>query len=72
MAIPLTREYQKIYDSIVNPLTEEEKEAKENEELASIYASLHGGATSKQEEPLGYQTNIGEVYNNIDIRIYTF
>jgi len=66
MSIPLTRKYQNIYDKLVNPQTEEEQEAKENEELASIYARLHGGATSKQEEPLGYETNIGQIYNKID------
>lgn len=58
--------YSSIYNKIQNPQLDNQEDSKENEELASIYARLHGGATSKQEEPLGYETNIGQIYNKID------
>ena len=63
MALPLTTQYQKIYDSLVNPQT---KDDKENEELTSLYDRLHGGSTSKQNNPLGYETNVGQVYDNLN------
>ena len=59
-------DYTSIYNQIQNPQLNNEEDSKENEELASIYARIHGGATSKQDEPLGYQTNVGEVYDNIN------
>ena len=59
-------DYNSIYNQIQNPQLNNKEDSTENEELAAIYARLHGGATQKQDEPLGYETNVGQVYDNID------
>ena len=59
-------DYSSIYNKIQNPQIDNQKDSTENEELAAIYARLHGGATPKQDEPLGYETNVGQVYDKID------
>jgi len=59
-------DYSSIYNKIQNPQIDNQEDSTENEELASIYARLHGGATPKQDEPLGYETNVGQVYDKID------
>ncbi len=59
-------DYNSIYNKIQNPQTDNQEDSRENEELAAIYARLHGGTTPKQDEPLGYETNVGEVYNKLD------
>ena len=59
-------DYNSIYSKIQNPQINNQEDSTENEELAAIYARLHGGATPKQDEPLGYETNVGQVYDKID------
>ena len=59
-------DYGSIYNKIQNPQIDTQEDSTENEELASIYARLHGGATQKQDEPLGYDTNVGQVYDKLD------
>ena len=59
-------DYSSIYNKIQNPQIDNQKDSTENEELAAIYARLHGGATPKQDEPLGYKTNVGQVYNQLE------
>ena len=59
-------DYNSIYNKIQNPQTDNQEDSRENEELAAIYARLHGGATPKQDEPLGYETNVGQVYDKLD------
>lgn len=59
-------DYSSIYNKIQNPQIDNQEDSTENEELAAIYARLHGGATPKQDEPLGYETNVGQVYNQLE------
>ena len=59
-------DYNSIYSKIQNPQINNQEDSTENDELAAIYARLHGGATPKQDEPLGYETNVGQVYDKID------
>ena len=59
-------DYSSIYNKIQNPQVDNQEDSRENEELAAIYARLHGGATPKQDEPLGYETNVGQVYDKLD------
>ena len=59
-------DYNSIYSKIQNPQIDSQEDSTENEELAAIYARLHGGNTPKQDEPLGYETNVGQVYNQLE------
>lgn len=63
-------DYNSIYNQIQNPQNLEEQENQEellrNQELSSIYNRMHGGSTSTEETPAGYDENIGSVYKEIN------
>lgn len=62
-------DYESIYNQIQSPQNnlENEEEVLRNQELASLYARLHGGDKSlpQEEEPLGYNENVGQIYSKI-------
>jgi len=63
-------DYNSIYNQIQNPQNLEEQENQEellrNQELSSIYNRMHGGSTSTEKTPAGYDENIGSVYQEIN------
>ena len=60
-------DYNQIYNQLeTSEALQEEEERLKNQELAEIYAAIHGDAVKTEEEPLGYKENIGNVYEAMD------
>ena len=60
-------DYNQIYNQLqTSEALQEEEERLKNQELAEIYAAIHGDAVKTEEEPLGYKENIGNVYAAMD------